>query len=170
MRISSLLLPLTAIALLAPGLGLAKPAQKTTPAVAAQPTAPAAQPAQPVLPYPQALILIRSALSSLQDADDTGDYDVLYGLGNQAFRAANPPQKLATTFAGVRAYNLKSVLVLEPQFTQLPQLDQNGMMTMSGFFVSDSYRINFSLVFAPENNQWRLFGLSAGVQPTQAAN
>ncbi len=153
---------------LLPVAGLAKaPRQAPAPATqpASPPTAQVPAQAQPVLPYPQALILIRSALSSLQDADDTGNYDVLYQLGAQGFQTANPPQKLAATFAGVRGYNLKSVLVLEPQFTQVPQLDANGMMSMSGFFISDSYRINFSLIYAPQDKQWRLFGLSAGVQP-----
>lgn len=126
-------------------------------------TAPAAQ-QQPALPFPQALILIRSDLVALQQANETGIYATLAALGTQRFQAENPPAKLAQTFAPLRNYNLNSVLVLEPKFTQLPQLRPDHSMAMAGFFTSDGYRITFQLAYAPENGRWRVAAINVGIQ------
>ena len=164
-----------ALSLLATSAGAVTPPAQTAAKTPAKPlpnpgavAAPAA-PIQPVLPFPQAMILIRSSLSALQQADETGDYNVLYGLGAKDFQQNNPPQKLGQTFAALRSYNINSVLVLEPEFTQVPVLDQNGLLVMAGYFTSDGYRINFQLAYQAENDHWKLFGISAGVQAAPAA-
>lgn len=131
--------------------------------------APAVAAPTPVVPFPQAMILIRSSLSALQQANETGDYNVLYGLGAKGFQDANPPQKLGQTFAALRPYNINSVLVLEPQFTQLPVLDKDGLLVMAGYFTNEGYRINFQLAYQAEGDHWKLFGISAGVQQVPAA-
>lgn len=153
-----------------------RPAQPVPPAPVSAPQpapAPGAQAAaKPVIGYAQALILIRSSLVALQQADETGDYSVLYGLGSAGFRQINPPEKLSQTFAGMRRYNIGAVLVLEPQFSQAPQLDANGMLAMAGVFSVEGFHINFRLIYAPEDGHWRLFGISVRVQVppgTQAA-
>ncbi|MDH7975258.1 hypothetical protein QH494_23990 [Sphingomonas sp. AR_OL41] len=128
------------------------------------PTAPAQAAAQPALPFPQALILIRASLTALEQANETGIYATLGALGTQRFQADNPPQKLAMTFAPLRDYNISSVLVLEPKFTQLPQLRPDSSMAMAGFFVSDGYRINFQLAYAAEKGRWRLAAINVGIQ------
>lgn len=157
------------VAALAAALVLAGSAQAQTAQQApAQPPAVAAA-TQPALPFPQAMILIRSALTALQQANETNSYVVLNALGSTGFRTANPPARLAQTFASLRQYNLASILVLEPQFTQLPQIDAQGQLTMEGFFLADGYRIAFRLIYVPENSRWRLFGLSAGVTPVTPA-
>lgn len=131
----------------------------------AAPAAPATQPQPaPALPFPQALILIRSDLVALEQANETGIYATLAALGTQRFQADNPPQKLAQTFAPLRNYNLNSVLVLEPKFTQLPQLRADHSMAMAGFFTSDGYRINFQLAYAAEKGRWRLAAINVGIQ------
>jgi hypothetical protein len=141
-------------------LAAAAPASAQTAAARA---APAGQ-AQAALPFPQALILIRSDLVALQQANDTGIYATLAALGTQRFQADNPPAKLAQTFAPLRSYNLSSVLVLEPKFTQLPTLHPDHSMAMAGFFTSDGYVISFELAYAPENGRWRLAAINVRIR------
>jgi hypothetical protein len=45
----------------------------------------------------------------------------------------------------------------------LPQIEANGLMHMTGFFPSVPTQVNFDLVFAPVNGQWRLFGISVSI-------
>lgn len=135
------------------------------PALARTPAAPPA--AQPPIGYPQALILIRSALAGVEQANEAGDYNVLYATGAKGFQHTNPPARLAQIFSPLRPYNLNSVLVLEPQFTQQPTLTANGMMSMAGYFTSGGYHINFQLIYAPEDKRWKLFGVSVGVEPAR---
>jgi hypothetical protein len=152
------------IALLAAALSAPVAAVPATAQVAPARAAPAPAQPQPALAFPQALILIRSDLIALEQANETGIYATLAALGTQRFQADNPPAKLAQTFAPLRNYNLNSVLVLEPKFTQLPQLRADHSMAMAGFFTSDGYRITFQLAYAAENGRWRLAAINVGIQ------
>jgi hypothetical protein len=150
----------------APGAASAAPA-KARPTAAPRPAAAAA--AKAAIPFPQALVLIRSTLTSLDQADQTGSYMVMSALGNADFRSANPAEKLATQFAAMRGYNISAILVTEPKFTQLPTVDAKGVLSMAGFYALDPYVLSFRLAYAPESNQWRLAGLAVSLDEVKAA-
>jgi hypothetical protein len=110
------------------------------------------------------IILIRSTLLALDDANKTGNYTVLRDLGSPGFQA-NTDARLAEIFAPQRRDNidLSGVAVLDPQLTLLQQVEANGMMRMAGFFPSMPTQVNFELAYAPVNRQWRLFGVSVSL-------
>jgi hypothetical protein len=110
------------------------------------------------------LILIRSTLLALDQANKTGNYTVMRDLGSPAFQS-NSAARLAEIFAKLRNDNLdlSGVAALDPQLSLLPQVDANGMMRMAGFFPSAPSQINFELVYAPVNHQWRLQTISVGL-------
>ena len=70
------------------------------------------------------LILIRTTLVALQQANQTGNYNVLRGLTAPEFQKSNSAEKLAQSFASLRAKNfdLSGVVVLDPQHTVLPEI------------------------------------------------
>jgi hypothetical protein len=111
------------------------------------------------------LILIRSTLLALDQANKTGNYTVLRDLGAQSFQATNTAARLADIFAAHRKANfdLSGIAVLEPQLTLLPEIDAQGMMRMAGFFPSVPAQIKFDLVYAPVSGQWRLFGIGVSL-------
>lgn len=110
------------------------------------------------------LILVRSALLAVDQANKTGNYSVLRDLGAPGLQV-NTDAQLAEIFAGQRkqGIDLAAVAVLEPQLTLLPQIEPNGMLHMAGFFPSVPMRLNFELLFAPADRQWKLFGISANL-------
>ena len=110
------------------------------------------------------LVLIRSSLLALDQANKTGNYTVLRDLGAPAFQA-NTAARLAEIFAKLRADNLdlSGVAVIDPQLSLLPQIEGNGLMHMSGFFPSVPSQVNFDLAYAAVNGQWRLFGISVSI-------
>jgi hypothetical protein len=114
------------------------------------------------------LILIRSTLLALDDANKTGNYSVLRDLGAPGFQLGNTDARLDEIFAAERKSNLdlSGVAVLEPQLTLLPQIEANGMMRMAGFFPSAPSQVNFELLYAPVSRQWRLMGLSVSLGQT----
>jgi hypothetical protein len=130
------------------------------------PTAP--QPAQ--IDRNGVIILVRSTLLALDQANKTGNYTVLRDLGGPDFQA-NTAARLAEIFAQERRNNLdlSGVAVIEPQLTVLPQIEANGMMRMSGFFPSVPSQVNFELVFEPAGGHWRLFGLSVSIGQAEPA-
>lgn len=114
------------------------------------------------------LILIRSALLALDEANKTGNYSVLRDLGAPGFQLANSDARLAEIFASQRKENLdlSGVAVLEPQLSLLPQIEANGMMRMAGFFPSVPTQVNFELLYESVNRQWRLMGLAVSLGQT----
>jgi hypothetical protein len=104
---------------------------------------------------------------ALDHANKTGNYTVMRDLASPAFQA-NSAARLAEIFAKLRNDNLdlSGVAVLDPQLSLLPQIDANGMMRMGGFFPSAPSQINFELVYAPVNRQWKLFGISVWLGQT----
>src|SRR3981189_2857231 len=110
------------------------------------------------------LILIRSSLLALDQANKTGNYTVLRDIGAPGFQS-NTAAPLAGSFAKLRSDNLdlSGVAVIDPQLSLLPQIEANGLMRMAGFFPSVPSQVNFELIFAPVNGQWRLFGLSVSL-------
>lgn len=116
------------------------------------------------------LILVRSSLLALDQANKTGNYTVLRDLGSPQFQM-NTDARLAEIFASQRRDNLdlSGVAALDPQLTLMPQIEPNGMMRMRGFFPSVPAQVNFELLYAPVNGQWRLFGLSVGLASSAPA-
>jgi hypothetical protein len=110
------------------------------------------------------LILVRSALIALDQANKTGNYTVLRDISAPAFQV-NTAARLAEIFAGHRRdkLDLSGVAALDPQLTLLPQIGADGMMRMTGFFPSAPTQVNFDLAYAPVDGQWRLFGISVGL-------
>jgi len=150
----------------------------TTPAMAAKKQLAAVSPAktppvatprpQPAMPAPEAMIvLIRSSLVALSQANATNNYTVLSSLGSQDFRTANPPARLAQIFAPFRAnrIDLTPVTFVTPQLTQQPYM-QNGRMRLVGHFPTQPMQVKFDLMFEPSGGSWKLFGL--GVNLAQA--
>src|SRR4051812_5337049 len=110
------------------------------------------------------LILIRSSLLALDQANKTGNYTVLRDIGAPGFQS-HTAARLSEIFAKLRNDNLdlSGVAVIDPQLNLLPQIEANGLMHMAGFFPSVPTQVNFDLSFAPVNGQWRLFGISVSI-------
>lgn len=125
---------------------------------------------QPAGPKPAGIdkngvvILVKSALLALDQANRTGNYTVLRDLGSPNFQV-NTAARLAEIFAPQREQqlDLAGLLVLEPQLTLLPQIEADGRLHMAGFFPSVPTRVNFELLYEPVNREWRLYGLSVNL-------
>lgn len=140
----------------------------------AQQTSPQPHPATPSQPQAAAkpanidrngvLMLIRSTLLALDHANKTGNYTVLRDLGAPGFQV-NTAARLAEIFVKQRGdkLDLSGVAVIDPQLSLLPQIEPNGLLHMAGFFPSVPSQVNFELLFAPVEGQWRLFGVSLSV-------
>ena len=146
----------------APVQAQATPGKPPKPAATPQ----AAVPPQVRMPSPEAMIImIRSSLVGLSHANLTNNYSVLNGLGSANFRQNNPPVKLAQTFETFRTnkIDLSPVVFLTPQLAQQPTIQANRLRLV-GFFPSQPMRVNYDLMFEPEQGVWKLFGISVNLQ------
>lgn len=150
-------------------IALATAAEAASPAPAVAATPPP-QPAQ--IDRNSVLILIRTAIVDLQQANQTNNYNVLYSLSAPGFQSRNSPERLSQIFANLRAKNfdLSGVVVLEPQLSVLPELYSNGVMRMAGFFPSVPMQVYFDLQFMAVQGQWRLIAIGVNIgSPVSAA-
>ncbi len=127
----------------------------------AQAAKPAQEPKPAQIDRNGVLILIRTSLLALDEANKTGNYTVLRDMGAPGFQSANTAARLGDIFASLRndKVDLSGVAVLEPQLTLLPQIEGNGLMHMAGFFPSVPQQVKFELLYAPVDGQWKLFGM-----------
>jgi hypothetical protein len=110
------------------------------------------------------IMLIRSTLLAVDHANKTGNYTVLRDIAAPGFQN-NTAARLGEIFAKLRndKLDLSGVAVIDPQLSLLPQIEANGMMHMAGFFPSVPAQVNFELMYAPVDGQWRLFGISVSI-------
>jgi len=139
-------------------------AQETAPAA----TAPTPGPALAAPDVPTLVILIRSVLLALDQANVTGDYAVLRAIGSPAFRN-NSAERIGQAFGDLRTrrIDLSSIAVVNPVLDEPPILevvDGRPMMRLKGTYPGAAGTIAFDLVFEMAEGRWRLFGL--GVNPT----
>lgn len=124
---------------------------------------------QVAVPTPeQALILIRSTLLALHQANVTGNYTVFRELAHSSFQALNSAARLGIAFTQLRDSNVDlSVTLLEaPTLTQPIAVAANGKLSLAGQF-EVSPRIIFQLEFLAENGRWRYDKISVSTQPLQ---
>jgi hypothetical protein len=123
------------------------------------------------MPAPEAMIImIRSSLVALSQANMTNNYTVLNQMGSADFRAANSPARLGEIFAPFRTNNidLAPVVFVTPQLAKQPFFD-NGRLRLVGFFPTQPMRVDYDLTFEPAKGVWRLFGLSVNLSQVPVA-
>jgi hypothetical protein len=132
---------------------------------------PAASVANVAVPSPEVLlIMVRSALSALDQANKTNNYSVLYALGSPVFQQ-NSPQQLSDQFINIRNANvdLQPALVLTPQITQPPGFTPEGLLVLNGLFPSQPLQIKFVVAYQPVGPVWRLAAVNLSLEPIKAA-
>jgi hypothetical protein len=133
----------------------------------------------PMLPMPsdaKLVTLITSSLLALDQANATANYTVLRDVAAPEFQQTNSPEHLAEVFKNLRTRGLDlSLIVLhEPRLFRRPEINERGLLRVTGFFPMEAERILFDVIYQPVQGKWRLFGMAvdttpAATQPSAAA-
>lgn len=113
------------------------------------------------------VVLIRTAVLTLNDAVQTGNFTVLRDIAAPGFREANTAARLSQVFSNLAGLDLdlSGIATMAPQLAETPVIDpKTNMLRVKGWFPAQPMQINFGLLFQPIAGKWRLFGLS--VNPT----
>ena len=124
----------------------------------------------PVMPNDDTLlILIRTTLIALNQANATSNYTVFREIGAPGFQSANSTAKLTEIFAKLRHGNIdmSAILSIQPKLLRKPTIDASSMLRVTGFFPTQPLQVNFDLAFQSVGAQWQLFGISVGTSPAQ---
>ena len=153
------------------GKNLAAAPQAAKPGKLEPTRAPVPQAVLPALPPAEDLLgLIRTTLVALNQANQTGNYTVLRDLAAPDFRNLNDASKLGAIFQVLReqAVDLTPLLLISPEVSRPPAINQNGLLSLVGFFPTQPLRVNFDLSFQNSGNAWRPYGISVFLAPPPA--
>ncbi len=133
---------------------------------------PATKPVSPsaVIPQPELLLLmIRTTLIALDQANKTGNYTVLRELGGPGFQKFMSAD-LGELFSDLRSkrIDLSPTVVVTPQMFEAPTILSNGMLRLFGYFPTQPLQINFELLFEKTASNWKLSGLRVSAVPPNA--
>jgi hypothetical protein len=134
----------------------AAPAPATAP-----PPAPGAE-APPVPSVDVLVMLIRSSLMALQQANVAGNYAVLRELSAPALASASTPAGLSQAFAPLRdgKIDLSAIAVTNPNLVTQPAIGPDGLLHLAGFFPAPQGQIDFSLAYKLVDSHWRMIGMT----------
>ena len=124
------------------------------------------------VPIDQALLLVRTTLLALNDANRSGNYTVLRDLASPTFQAHNTAADLGIVFAEMRKSNLSllGLLLLSPQLTSTPEVfDGDGRLRLTGYVPIRPQQITFDLMFEQSAGLWKLLNINISTPQDQAS-
>jgi hypothetical protein len=127
----------------------------------------------PRLPMPndaKLVTLIASTLLGLNQANATANYTALRDSAAPDFQRAQSSEHLVEIFKDLRARNvdLSPIVLHQPRLVRRPEMNEQGMIRVTGFFPTAPERIFFDLIYQPVQGQWRLLGLAVETRPAPA--
>jgi hypothetical protein len=131
-------------------------------------TAPAA--AQPVpIPLVQEA-LIKSTLLTFNDANITGNYDVLHAKLSKPFRDQFPPERLKEAFKAFADANVdfKIVSAKTPIVKQEPVVNEKGVLLLYGHFDTMPSHVYYELEFIMSDGEWKPIKINVNVKKPDA--
>jgi hypothetical protein len=123
------------------------------------------------MPAPDVLVMmVRAALTAVNQANFTENYSVLRGMTTPALQARLSAEKLGQAFVGLRKQNLdlSPALVLAPDFTEAPKLTSAGGLMLKGIFPTRPLRINFAIDYLPIDGFWMIDQMSVSASRADA--
>jgi hypothetical protein len=145
----------------------------------AEPARPAGEsPGGQVFPNPAALgpgipsadileVMVKSALMTFNDANETGNYTVFNARLHPEFRQQVPAERLAEVFTPFRANKISVAAALfhKPVYTDGPSLDARGLLVVKGHMETRPWRTQFDLAWRRERDAWWLWKINVHVRP-----
>lgn len=120
----------------------------------------------------QLLVLVRTTMIALNQANITVDYSVLYALCAPALQQKASVEDMAASFEALRkrGIDFSAVAILTPQVTEQPLITSNGILAIRGVFETKPLPLSFTLGFVAVAGVWRIETLSVTVAPDAADN
>ncbi len=112
-------------------------------------------------------ILIKSSLLTLNDANVTGNYAVLYAKLAKPVREQFTQERVKQSFKEFvdKKIDFKLIVAKIPVATREPQIDDRGALVLRGYFDISTDRLTYALDFIPSEGEWKPVKLTVNVRP-----
>jgi hypothetical protein len=110
-------------------------------------------------------VLVKISLLTFNDANITGNYEVLHGKLSGPFREQFPAARLKGAFKDFRDKDLDIgvIAALKPSYAPAPSVDDDGRLLVKGSFPTEPKKVEFDLAFIPSDGEWKLIRLNVKV-------
>ena len=110
-------------------------------------------------------ILVKTTLLTFNDANLTGDYAVLRARLSKPFRDQFPVEKLKAIFKDFadKEIAIDPIAALPPVTTDAANIDDNGILTLTGYFDTKPKQVKYRLRYIPSDGSWRAIGIKVDV-------
>lgn len=110
-------------------------------------------------------VLIKNSLITFNDANVTGNYAVLHAKLSQPFRDQFSPDKLKESFKPFADAHIDFDVIAAkpPVLTEPAKVDDEGKLTLRGYFDTRPNRVNYDLAFIRSEGEWKLIRLNVDV-------
>jgi hypothetical protein len=110
-------------------------------------------------------VLVKTTLLTFNDANMTGNYTVLHAKLSKPFRDQFGPDKLKEVFKDFadKELSLTPIARLPIVETSAPAIDNNGILTLTGYFDTKPKQVKYQLRFLPSDGAWKPLGIKVDV-------
>ena len=111
--------------------------------------------------------LIKTTLLTFNDANLTGNYDVLHARLAKPFRDQFSPENLKQVFQSFvdRKIDLGGIVIKQPVATAESKIDERGLLLLRGYFDTTPSRVIYEIDYAPSEGEWKPISLHVKVNP-----
>ncbi|MCP9629834.1 hypothetical protein NML43_22320 [Rhodopseudomonas palustris] len=111
-------------------------------------------------------VLIKTSLITFNDANVTNNYTVLHAKLSQPFRDQFTPDKLKESFKPFADAHVDFDIIAAkpPILTEPAKVDDEGKLTLRGYFDTKPNRVSYDLAFIRSEGEWKLIRLNVDVK------
>ena len=109
-------------------------------------------------------VMAKTSLLTLNDANLTGNYDVLYAKMGKPFRDRFTADALKQAFKSFAGRHIDAIAAMPIVQTTPPRLGGNGGLMLRGYFDTRPSRLTYELDFAVSEREWKLIAIDVKVR------
>ncbi|MBI5264953.1 MAG: hypothetical protein HY852_24420 [Bradyrhizobium sp.] len=125
-------------------------------------SAPAQSPALPTSAVEE--VMVKTSLLTLNDANLTGNYDVMFAKMAKPFRDSYSADTLKQAFKSFAGHHIDAIAAMPIISTSAPVVDGRGALLLRGRFDTTPSRLTYELDFSVSEGEWKLVAIDVKVR------
>lgn len=109
-------------------------------------------------------VMVKTSLLTLNDANITGNYDVMYAKMAKAFRDRFGADTLKQAFKSFAGKHIDIIAAKPIVATNEARINGNGALMLRGYFDTTPSRLSYELDYAVSEGEWKLIAIDIKVR------
>lgn len=100
-------------------------------------------------------VMVKTTLLTLNDANLTGNYDVLFARMARPFRERFTVDTLKQAFKSFAGHHIDAIAAMPIVSSSKPEINGRGELMLRGYFDTTPSRLSYQLDFAVSEGEWK---------------